>query len=298
MKHILLAIHSSSHKIFQNNTIALIEGYKKIIKKHHLPIDIVSFCGQYDNSEHNYIETIKSDILDKRVADVLFDVMQKLVDKDYDIIIKTNTNTVINLPLVCMFCNSSDFNESVIYSNICYQAYGDFNILFPSGMFTMASNNIWKQICGIKNTAIEFSDIRDGRSPEMGVYHTEEYSTEKLVWSGYSDEFLIGVCMKLLNINMIALLSSTISMAKREFFSYQINNDMFSFFDDIDPKYLCINCKIDIECDLELNTRDEIYRIEYEHYMIQSLCKIFEIYNPQFEDLENLITSINYYDQI
>ena len=292
MKRVLLAVHSASHEIYQNNIKALIVGYEKVIKKHNLFVDVTTFCGTYDDPDHNYIEWSRSYSHEKEVADVLFDVMGRVVNlTNYDVIIKTNTNTVVNLPLIWEFCNSIHFNPNLMYTNVCYHIGDGYNMPFPSGMFIMGSHDVWKKVCDSKNDTLQWVE-KHGVSES--VYHTKEYADGKLVWTGYSDEFLIGACLRRCGISIATLMGMTMSMTKREFFSGIIGHTLF---DDVDTKYSCINCKMDIGnnlADLALGSEQEMFRIQYENYMISMICKLYELYNPSFQDVEWLYSRIRY----
>jgi hypothetical protein len=286
-------IHSASHEIYQKNLKALVDGYMGINGKQYLPIDILTFCGTVNNDNHKYSESFIVQTPERNVADTLFKAIRYIVNLDkYDIIIKTNTNTVVNTPLIYEFCNLNTIRHDIIYTNICYSFHNtDNNFLswFPSGMFLMGHKNVWKRILNQYNSAIE---ILNNKYMNTGVYHNEEYANNKLVWTGFSDEVLIGACMSLANIDVGTLTqTSTLSYAKQKFFHPIIsgeNGKNIQLHDDIDNRYACINCKMDIDCDLELGSQDEQYRIQYESYMINLICKLFESYIPTCEDVIHL----------
>lgn len=290
MKRILLLIHSAGHKIYQQNTKALIEGYNDIIREHELPVDISAFCGTCNDTEHSYVEDTISPIDEKKVCDVFFDIMLKSVNlENYDIIIKTNTNTVVNLPLICAFCNSINFRSDVVYTNIAYgmHDYDERYLVFPSGMFIMADRNLWKRIMEDYNPAFEYIKYIESIENHTGIKHDEDESNDKLVWTGYSDEFVTGVILRRLRIHLLLLKSSSISYWKTNFFREGISTGIFS--DRICDNFASINCKLDIDCDLDFNSPDEMFRSQYEHLFISMICNMFKNYHPKINDINNLL---------
>lgn len=303
MKRILLMIHSASHEIYQKNVNALIKGYLETNQKYYLLVDILPFCGKVEDKDHKYIESMVIPTPEKDVAGTLFKSIKRVINnKNYDIIIKTNTNTVINTQLIYEFCNSLLFNNNIMYTNVCYSFNHntDSNFLswFPSGMFLMAHKDVWKRILKQYDSAIEA--LNNGYI-NPSIYHNEEYADNKLVWTGFSDEVLIGACMSLANISVGTLTqTSTLSYAKQKFFQNLITGKgVFGvqLHNDIDSRYACINCKMDIDCDLELGSHDEQYRIQYEPYFISLICNLFKSNIPTQGDLNDLYNTIIYFNQ-
>lgn len=288
MKNILLLIHSASHPIYQNNIEALVNGYKATIDRYKLNIDIVTFGGASDNPNQERKENIIFDIDEKRVADTLFAAIDMYTKHNYDIIVKTNTNTVVNLQLLCDFCNSDMFEDGVVYSNLYMTTYGDSsNVIFPSGMFVMADKNTWKSIVEKYHDAIEYTDANFPRN--VSIRHLDNETSDRLVWTGYSDEFIIGVCIMLSgNIHLQSLPGSSLSSSKHTIFDSLISWGILKT--DINTNYIAINCKLDSvtpeTCgDLILGSYEEKFRTLYEHVLITAICRVFEYNISSYPEL-------------
>ena len=285
-------IHSASHPIYQHNIQSLVAGYMETIKKHKLNIHIVTFGGiSDDDSKRN--ENIIYDIPEKQVANTLFQAISNM--GDYDIIIKTNTNTVINLPLLCEFCNTHFFENNILYSGLYMMAYSDnddSDVIFPSGMFVMASHDTWRSIVNKKEDAIIYADTNFTNN--VSIRHLDAESEKQLVWTGYSDEFLLGICVKLcgnIRLRSFSNAMSTISSSKHIIYDSIISKGMMKT--DIVENLLIINCKLDIHTndsggDLFYGSPEEKFREYYEHMMISAICKIFMLKTPSYKDVVGL----------
>lgn len=302
MKNILLYIQSSNHPIFQKNILALVKGYKRIIERHNLNITIHTVCGFIEGRE-NYIEDTLINVDDHQFAKVNFVALEKFINEPFDVIIKTNTNTVVNLQLLQMYCDSTYFDENTVYTNIVHypdpELHKDYpgkitDIIFPSGSFTMASKQIWEQIVNHYDDAIKFADLWFKNDDTL--YHNDfNQKNSSIYWTGYCDDFLYGLCLLKAGItNKITLLNSTISQDKLTNFSDIIG---VSTMDDISEKYLVINCKLDNSnmSPTEFGSSEEYFRTYYEHHMITAICKIFEFYKPTYNDLYKLGNNIFYF---
>lgn len=282
MKKILIAINSASHQIFQNDIISLTEGYKKIIEKNNLNIDVITFCGKAENKD-SYIEDIVLDTPEKEVGKIVFDAIERQLKLEkYDVIVKANTNTVVNLTLIQEYCDSPYFNENFLYTCAGFFTKGRTELRFPAGMFLMGSSKLWKSIISSKKEILEYANQFYNDEGTNGIFYTEDDIENLLMWTGYSDEFLIGVGIKLnSNLHIYFINSSTCSKSKCELFPGI-------------PTMMCellatINCKLDYsDISLKTNSFEEKFRIQYEHHFIDAICKIFELYRFEKEDLEHI----------
>lgn len=294
MKRILLMIHSASHEIYQRNVKALLEGYLDMLNKDGLQIDISAYCGVCDDPDHEYSEGTVSWINEKEVNEVYFDVMSRVSKLEkYDIIIKTNTNTVLNLPLVYAFCNSNNFNPNIFYTSVGFgiEDYDGRGLSYPSGMFIMADRHLWERIIDEYIPTREYIDQVESVTQHYGIKHTPDESNNQLVWTGYSDEFVTGVILRRLQIPIATLNSSSISSWKTNFFSELIAQKIY--FDQICDNYISINCKLDITGDLEFGSMEESFRIQYEHIFITAICKLLGNHNPTINDVNNLVNAVH-----
>ena len=168
---------------------------------------------------------------------------------------------------------------------------------FPNGMFIMAGKDVWKGALEHFNDALEIADkyfINDLSLNHGGSEYHDILKKSSSSWSGYCDDFMIGMCFLAAEFTKkITLRNSTISMDKLDNFQYLIGG---SLHDDINETYLVINCKMDNEFPDTTVTYDgsfeEWFRIHYEHYMISTICKIFELYKPSQHDLDILCNDI------
>ncbi len=307
MKKIVLYIQTSGSEIFQRNTKALVDGYRRIISKYNLNIDIKSVCGVYPDREY-FEDIVFWDINDKDICAVNFEAVKMLVDMDYDVIVKTNTNTVVNLQLLQAYCDCPYFEPTSVYTNIVMNPNtADYpeeiiqKYTFPNGMFIMASKDAWKAALEHFDDAVEIADkyfLRDV-SINHGNPECEHISKQSSTyWSGYCDDFMMGMCFNAAGFRKkIMLRNSTISLDKLDNFGNIVGD---SLHDDINETYLVINCKMDNEYpDTTITYKgsyEEWFRTQYEHYMITTICKIFEVYKPTHNDLDVLCGDIWWFE--
>lgn len=302
MKKILLYIQTSSHPIFQNNTKVLVENYKHTIKKHGLNIDIKTVCG-WCQDKLDYDEDIITGFEEKYIWEVNFQALEQFVNQDYDIIIKTNTNTVVNLPLLQKFCNDTRFIPNHLYTDVPFIYSTDtfptntHNFIWPSGTFIMTSVNNWKKLIQVKDITYDFMMNYDNFNFNKLGFSMEE--TDKinngLKWYGIADDFFIGLCAIFTDIPCMAtIICSTVSKSRQDYLHNLI--EWGAMHDDINENYLVINCKMNfiknqVE-DQAKDTYEEKFRTVYERYLISSVCKIFDLYDPTQEDVDNLFNPL------
>lgn len=301
MKKILLYIQTSSHPIFQNNTKVLVENYKNTIKKHELNIDIKTVCGWYQD-KLNYDEDIIVDFNEKHIWEVNFRALEKFVEQDYDIIVKTNTNTVVNLPLLQKFCDDPKFISDYIYTDVPFvYSNNEFptnnhEFIWPSGTFIMTSLNNWRKIIGVKDKAVDFLTNNNNFDFNRLGFSMEE--TDKinsgLRWYGVADDFFIGVCAMFADTPYMAtIINSTVSEPRQDYLSDLI--EWGALHNDISEKYLVINCKMNLinrESTKLFDDFETKFRTFYEKYLIGSVCKIFNLYDPIQADIDSLFNPL------
>ncbi len=293
MKKILLFINSSSHKIFQNNIKALVTGYNRIIKRHGLNIDVRTVTGIDRNEPRkSYVEDIVINTIEYDLAKVDFEALEIFTRQQYDVIVKTNTNTVINLQLLQKFCDSQYFENDVIYTSwFMYDDFDEDNIItFPSGTFIMSTPDVWKQIINHIDEGIEFCKKYEGIKPRTFIPNSMD--NKNLLWQGFPDDYMVGVINSMYNIaKKRTLLNSTVSQSRHvEFKDVLIGSVVMT---DISEKYLAINAKLDTPYDASSgksiikgsSSYEEYYRAGYEYRLIEALCKMFEFAEITSDDV-------------
>lgn len=296
MKKILLFINSSSHKIFQNNIKALVTGYNRIIKRHGLNIDVRTVTGVDRNEpRRQYAEDIVINTIEYDLAKVNFEALEIFTRQQYDVIVKTNTNTVINLQLLQKFCDSQYFENDAIYTSwfMWDEFTGDDIITFPSGTFIMSTPDIWKQILGHFNEGIEFCKAHE--STRLRTFMPNNMDNKNLLWQGFPDDYVIGLLDSMYNIaKKRTLLNSTVSQSRHVEFKDELIGSVV--MTDISEKYLAINAKLDTPYDASTgksiikgsSSHEEYYRDGYEYRLIEVLCKMFEFAEITNDDVWNM----------
>ena len=296
MKKILLFINSSSHKIFQNNIKALVSGYSRIIQRYGLNIDVRTITGIDRNEPRkHYVEDIVINTIEYDLAKVDFEALEIFTRHQYDVIVKTNTNTVINLQLLQKFCDSQYFENDAMYTSwFMYDEFiNDITVTFPSGTFIMSTLEMWKQIISHLDDGIKF--CKDHMEQMSRSFTPNSMDNKNLLWQGYPDDYMVGIIDSMYNITKKrTLLNSTISQSKIHDFEDSIIGSVI--MDNISEKQLVINTKLDVPYDGStgkslmpgMESYEEYYRTCYEHRMIEALCKMFEFVNIDDDDVLHL----------
>lgn len=283
MKSIIIYINTASYPIFQRNTKTLIENYKHTIERHGLNIKVITVTGRREG-RNDYFEDIIIDCDESEILKVNLEAI-KIISKDYnqyDIIVKQNTNTVLNLQLLQLFCDLEVFNDDFLYS-ICYFNITGFpdTITFPSGMFFMSSLKIFDKIIEYEKNTIDYInqyfEEYDGTKNFDGRIQNEsiekEYLNNCLRWKGMPDDIFIGITGSIQNIyKRASIRGSTLSEYKRmdEFIKKILENN-------ISIDYIAINCKME-SCvdDNQIILEEKWFRENYEYKLIDSICKLFD----------------------
>lgn len=194
MRNILFLISLSQHKLFSDEYKLLYSEYDKTIKKYNLPIKIIGYLGGYDqcfvdHANHIlYLDADDKNIVAKYQAAHLY-IMQYpwIVDNyQYDVVMATNTSTVVNLQLLNKMIQDSRFDMSGIYGNQIRVRNSKLSFDFPEGKLMVYSKDVRDKIIRVWE---RFSVQIDNRTEAEKQY----------MWTTAEDQH-IGKCCQYLNI--------------------------------------------------------------------------------------------------
>ncbi len=214
---ICLFVQTSSQEVYSVDTKILLDYYQKIIDKNHLDVRVLSFQGNNDLTSYAYFDKNRFFLpADERdTSMVMFELFRNLEFSfsDYDVIIKTNCSTVLNLSKVCEFCNSERFRKDIFYcaSNVYTRIYvkKDLNVpespentlevnSYPNGNLYIFSKEILHVISN------EFFDMHNVIFDEYGA-NIDSSSAPPQMWYGVAEDLVIGCILKRNDISCVEL---------------------------------------------------------------------------------------------
>lgn len=200
MKKILIAILGGTHNLYMHNFKYLLDHYLRVIDKFGIPADVIYYIGDgdklsYDSTTH----ILQLDVPDYDTSKKFKKLNEFIQDKGYDIIIKTNASTIINIRLLNGFIQSSEFNDDYIFGpSTTYNARDENNKFlfnFFQGFFTIYSSKYISSIINIWDKCVQYifeinSNIKEHENDNYG---------------NVDDDPPLGMCCKWLNIPLKCL---------------------------------------------------------------------------------------------
>lgn len=186
-------IQSSNQELFMNNTRALLESYKRTISKLGLDMDVYAFTSGGANFGRTlrHGDTIYVPCNDKDVSKKTIECMRYIRRElpKYDVIMKTNNSTVVNIKSIYDFCVSSEYSDGIVYCcdavrrNTLYEEKSGLPFFkggfcsFPKGNFVMFSYSIFETLCDnfdkafnyLKETFMPYNEDKCGGNAGCGV---------------------------------------------------------------------------------------------------------------------------------
>lgn len=186
---ILLAILSSSNELYQKTTKTILDAYDEMKRRFKLQceFDIMTVLSG-DKTERVddvfYVNCDDSDVASKQLA-----ITEYLNEHDeYDVIIRTNATTVVNLNYADIIARKF-LDEDVIYNGGLYTVdltnYGNRVFYYPLGSFMMFSKSLFQKY---------FSDTQlyNTCNNELNNIYNFSLSDKFEFWKGVPDDFVLG----------------------------------------------------------------------------------------------------------
>ncbi len=273
-------VQSSSQEVYAVDTEILLDYYRKVIDKNNLGIDVFSYQGNNDSSSYSFLKENRLFLpADERDTSMVMTELLRNIENifpKYDIIIKTNSSTVLNLKKVYEFCHSNEFKKDVFYCALCvktrkyikkdlYHQESPESILevdsYPNGNLYMFSKDILHVISS------EFSDMHQYLS---GAYEDEfpHYNEDINVWYGVPEDFTIGCVLK----------RNGISVSELDFIlSYEYISKMPDAYEKNPYDVFGISCKMGFNWKIRKIFEFDLVKLVCSFYMnvpIKKTCKI------------------------
>ena len=266
---ICLFVQTSSQEVYSSDTRILLDYYKKVISKHNLDVDVFSYQGNNDASSYSHLDKNKLFLpADERDTSLVMTELLRNIEfsfSEYDIFIKTNSSTVLNLTKICEFCNSEKFRKDMFYC----ATHADTNILikkdltllgspdnalevnsYPNGNLYLFSKEIFQII------SKEFSMMHEYLTNEIGQNIIKEYA-EQHMWYGVAEDLVIGCVLKRNDISCVELdFIRTYSYVFRDSDIYE--KDPYAAYG--------ISCKIDNDWEI---------RKHFEANLLKTVCSFY-----------------------
>lgn len=196
MRKILILILSSTNNFFSNQYHKLKKFYDTVIEENGFNMAVYGYVGGSDNNHIDNDNIIHLNCNDHKTDDKFICVNNIIRDtdglNDFDVVIKTNTSTVLNLYALNALIQDDRFNLQAIhgpsgfishYMNAEQSEY----IVYPQGYFTMYSPEVMNQILTYWNQAEQY--LRD-----KNLFYVDENVAG---WWGYGDDTVFGAALKL-----------------------------------------------------------------------------------------------------
>lgn len=285
---ILIVMQSSVEKLYQDATNLLKDMYREIIDRKHLPIDVISYIG---NSPQTYLggDTLYIACNNRNSIDKHRQLYKYIYDhKEYDVIIKTNVSTVLNLELICKYVTTSDFHRGDMHcAGVMWDNRVEGMIIvdgepinygnFPIGFFHMADRVVWDDIYEAYDhvTKIVIDDI------QHNIYKDELPNKHDV-----NDDMIMGALLVATRHTTLQMVNF-ITMAPPEMeWCVQSNYGMDTFFSS-----MCTRCK------LVTDSLNNTYMREiYEPFIMRLVWMLYSNHNTTFEDLHRTIIGMGSFD--
>lgn len=294
MKRILLAILSSNQNLYTRNTNSLKHMYKQIIDMYSMDIDVISYTA----SGISGIDGIQGDTLFVDCDDKDLNAKSIALGKyigchpEYDVVIKTNCSTVLNLPMLNFFVNSDNFHDDIVYGSSFIEGlpgvimegdgvdeYIKDKMVYIRGTFTMMDTKLFLNTIG--NEQIYTATMQRIASykwaPTIPPYGNdcENYFT------GIPDDMVWGVILYLKSINLAVFEGLSFS-------NLQCENGIHIYSHDIDI--------LDHAVFYEINTQSDYnIRANVEPMIIELVAKYFTTHHMTKENYLSMLSSIKTY---
>jgi len=202
---VLIAIQSSNQELYKANTEALKDMYRRMKETFELDVidvDVISFTAGEKTElvgDVLYTECLDSDIYLKHR---IFMSEYLLKHPEYDVIIKTNATTLINLSYVNEFLRGSLFDTDKFYGSYIFWQW-DSGYLYVSGNFIMASGDLFRNtLCDLE----KYDKVHDWFLENYPTVFVEPKEGDDM-WKGVPDDTIWGGILNQYykNIKLIAL---------------------------------------------------------------------------------------------
>ena len=283
---ILLVMQSSVEPTYVETTKVLKKAYNDIITKKNLPVDVISYVGDAEET-HLDGDTLYIKCDNKLSVDKHRELYKYIVEHpEYDWIIKTNVSTVVNLELIYKMAERGYIWSTNLYAaSIMWDAHVTGTIEykgspmmysnFPIGFFHLAHRELWK-------------DIYDAYDEVVGAVlencHKDNPGFEP------NDDVLLGPLLIATGHNIVEVINGIkLPTDELEWFSLMIN--------DVDHIFssMCIRCKMVVE-DTYKENKNPISNIRaiYEPRILRLFAKIYEGHDTTEEDIIWCATNLGY----
>lgn len=292
---ILIVLQSSVEPLYQQETQLLKNIYNQIIQEKNLPIDVISYVGNAPYT-HMIEDTLYIKCDNKYSIDKHRQLYKYIYEHpEYDIIIKTNVSTVLNLELICNYVNSVDFYPENLYT--CASMWDDRCTgemvkdgktykygNFPIGFLHMGHRKIWEDIYEVYDEVIE-KIIKD--------IHTK-IENDTFTWSSFpgdettglidvNDDLAMGPLLLYTGHNVLEIVNF-IKVSDDEYDKFVLKhpednpNNVFST--------ICARCKL--ACD------DFSFRERYELMVMQLIAKLYSSHETTQGDMKQFFGTMRY----
>lgn len=292
---ILIVLQSSVEPLYQKETQLLKDIYGNLIRKNNLPVDVISYVGDAEKTmlvdDTLYIKCDNKYSIEKHRQ------LYKYIHEhpEYDIIIKTNVSTVLNLDLICKYVCSVDFYSHNMYS--CASMWDDrcTGIIvkdgkelnygnFPIGFLHLAHRKVWEDIYNSYDVVIDkvISDIQS--KIENNTYIWEGFpGDEKTGFIDVNDDLVMGALLLYTGHNTLQI-ANYIRVSHDEFDEYVLSHPD----DNPDNVFstICARCK--------LAYSDPKVREYYEPMVMQLIAILYGNHETSQGDIKQFLNTLKY----
>lgn len=299
---ILVVLQSSVEPLYQTCTQILKDTYKEVCVKKKLPVDVISYVGDAEET-HFDGDTLYIACDNKLSIDKHRELYKYIYEHpEYDVIIKTNVSTVLNLELLCKFISSQYFFQDGFYSCVggTYKDFhGDFDYqgkninyigCFPIGFFYMAPYKIWKDIYKaydevVNNVKMNFEN--QYTSNEKNAFVLRKKKNQNYIFDVH-DDIMLEPLLRTIGIQCIYGLNYIKLSDDESDFNVQNLNHFFN--ESSIYSSVCVRCK------LSLSSQDMMkIRNIYEPKILHIFTKIYKDHNITINDEKDFMYNIRTY---
>lgn len=281
---ILVVMQSSTEKLYQDAAELLKKMYNEVIERKSLPVDVISYVG---DSQETYLDgdTLYIACDNKLSIEKHRQLYKYIYDhKEYDVIIKTNVSTVLNLELICKLVVSMDFYKnnmycaSIMWDNCCSgtvmvgnepKRYGNF----PVGYFNMADRKIWEEMYEVYDSVVE-EVIRD-----LKHNHPNKYPLD------VNDDCVTGALLVKTGHTTMQMSNFVLITAKEMEPFIESAYNMDTFFSSI-----CTRCKLHTDSPNDIHMREL-----YEPIIMRLVATAYFDHNTTFEDIYKFVFGMKWF---